>query len=259
MLSLRVYPVGESHSVVSDSLRPHGLYSPWNSPGQNIGVGSHSLLQGMFPTQGSNPGLPHCGRILYQLSHKGSPRILEWAATWTRVSCIAGGFFTNWDMRETQGLPSMVPIHMADLLGSPWCQYEHSIQLTCQGEGPLWDCLLHRTGYPGDTLGLWELRHGQLCRACPVACQWSWWASRHTGSVGFCPLDLWGHVALRQRANSHGEAWLICCFRGEIQGGGKCISNSIWKDRRGNSEGKDTLNSFIHVLKTIWITFSPFF
>ena len=42
----------ESHSVVSNSLWPHGLYSPWNSPGQNTGVGSHSLLQGIFPTQG---------------------------------------------------------------------------------------------------------------------------------------------------------------------------------------------------------------
>ena len=40
----------ESSSVVSDSLRPHGLYSPWNSPGQNTGVGSLSLLQGIFPT-----------------------------------------------------------------------------------------------------------------------------------------------------------------------------------------------------------------
>ena len=62
-----------SHSVVSDSLRPHGLYSPWNSPGQNTGVGSLSLLQGIFPTQGSNPGLPHCRQILYQLSHLGTP------------------------------------------------------------------------------------------------------------------------------------------------------------------------------------------
>ena len=50
----------ESCSVVSDSLRPHGLYSPWNSPGQNTGVGSHFLLQGIFPTQGSNPGVLHC-------------------------------------------------------------------------------------------------------------------------------------------------------------------------------------------------------
>ena len=61
-----------SHSVVSDSLRPHGLY-PWDSPGQNTGVGSLSLLQGIFPTQGSNPGVRHCRWILYQLSHQGRP------------------------------------------------------------------------------------------------------------------------------------------------------------------------------------------
>ena len=64
-------------SAVSNSLGRHGLYSPWISLGQNIGVGSLSL-HGIFPTQKSNPGLPHCGQILYQLSHKGSPRILEW-------------------------------------------------------------------------------------------------------------------------------------------------------------------------------------
>ena len=61
----------ESCSVVSNSLRPHGQYSPWNSPDQNTGVDSLSLLQGIFPTQGSNPGLPRCMQILYQLSHKG--------------------------------------------------------------------------------------------------------------------------------------------------------------------------------------------
>ena len=54
---------------MSDSLQPHGLYSPWNFPGQNTGVGSLSLLQGIFLTQGSNPGLLRCRRILYQLSH----------------------------------------------------------------------------------------------------------------------------------------------------------------------------------------------
>ena len=55
--------------------------TPWatqsmDSPGQNTGVGSHSLLQRIFPTQGSNPGLPQCRRILYQLSHKGSPKCI---------------------------------------------------------------------------------------------------------------------------------------------------------------------------------------
>ena len=56
------------------TLRPQGLYSPWDSPGQNTGVGSLSLLHGIFSTQGStNPGLPHCRQILYQLSQQGTP------------------------------------------------------------------------------------------------------------------------------------------------------------------------------------------
>ena len=69
------YPewVSKSHSVVSDSLWPRGLYNPWNSPGQNTGVGSRSLLQRIFPTQGSNIGLLNCRQILYHLSHQGSP------------------------------------------------------------------------------------------------------------------------------------------------------------------------------------------
>ena len=60
---------GESCFVLSDSLQPHGLQSPWNSPGQNTGVGSHFRPHGIFPTQGSNPGLPHCRWVLYRLSH----------------------------------------------------------------------------------------------------------------------------------------------------------------------------------------------
>ena len=65
----------EIHSVVSDSLRPHGLYSPWNSLGQNTGVGSLALLQWISPTQELNQGLLHCRRILYQLSYQGSPLV----------------------------------------------------------------------------------------------------------------------------------------------------------------------------------------
>ena len=74
---------------------------------------SLSFLQGIFPTQGLNPDFPHCRRIFNQLSHKGSPRILEYVAypfssgtsqpnNRTGISCIAGGFFTNWVMREAQ-------------------------------------------------------------------------------------------------------------------------------------------------------------
>ena len=48
-------------------------FYPWNSPGKYSGVGSHSLLQGIFPTQSQNPGLLHCRQILYDVSHQGSP------------------------------------------------------------------------------------------------------------------------------------------------------------------------------------------
>ena len=61
----------ESRSAVSDSLQSHTLYSPWDSPGQNTGVGSLFLLQGIFPTQESNWCLLHCRQILYQLSYQG--------------------------------------------------------------------------------------------------------------------------------------------------------------------------------------------
>ena len=61
----------ESRSVLTGCLWPYGLYSPWHPPGQNTGVGSLSLLQGIFPIQGSNPGVLHCKRILYHLNHQG--------------------------------------------------------------------------------------------------------------------------------------------------------------------------------------------
>ena len=80
----------ESCSVVSDSLWPHGLYSPWNSPGQNTGVGSLSLLQRIFPNQGSNPGLPHCRWILYQLSY---------LTVWITTNC--GKSLKRWEYQTT--------------------------------------------------------------------------------------------------------------------------------------------------------------
>ena len=86
---------------------PPGSSTHSDSPGKNIWVGCHALLQGIFPTQGLNPGLLHCRWILYRLSHQGSPRIWEWVAypfsrgtSWPRnrtgVSCIAGRFLTSW-------------------------------------------------------------------------------------------------------------------------------------------------------------------
>ena len=88
----------ESLSVMSDSLLPHGLYSPWNSLGHNTGVGSLSLLQEIYPNQGWNPGLPHCRQILYQLSH-------QWksvAETWKMLGFLASGGeeFTPGPMRR---------------------------------------------------------------------------------------------------------------------------------------------------------------
>ena len=82
-----IYINCESCSVMSDSLPPHGLYNPWSSPGQNTGVGSPSLLQGIFPTQGSNPGLLHCRQILYYLSHEGSPSYISYMNV-KLLSCV---------------------------------------------------------------------------------------------------------------------------------------------------------------------------
>ena len=87
--------------------------SPRNYPDQNTEVGSISLLQGIMLTQELNWDLLHCRWIIYQLSHKGRLRILEWVAypfsrgssqprNWTGVSCIAGIFSTNWTFREAQ-------------------------------------------------------------------------------------------------------------------------------------------------------------
>ena len=98
----------ESGSVMSDSLGPHGQSTEFS---RNTGVSSCSLLQKIFPTQGSNMGIQHCRQILYQLSHQGSPRMLAWVAypfcrgssqprNRARVSCIEGRAFTNGAVRD---------------------------------------------------------------------------------------------------------------------------------------------------------------
>ena len=75
VISPNNYSESESCSVMSDSLQPHGLSAEFSS--QNTGVGSLSLLQGIFPTQGSNPGLLYCRWILHQLSYQESPKQLQ--------------------------------------------------------------------------------------------------------------------------------------------------------------------------------------
>ena len=158
----------QSCSAVSDFLWPHRLYSPWNSLGQNTGVGSLSLLQGIFPTQGSNPDLLHRRWILYQLSHKGSPRILEWVAypfssrsSWPRnrtgVSCIPGGFFTDWAIRDAHNHLKFWPKHIEEM-GASWICGRFRTRITFKelqwspladpfSAGKLWDIHSEQTLY----------------------------------------------------------------------------------------------------------------
>ena len=89
----------ESRSVMSDSLRPHGLYSPWNSLDQNTGVGSLCLLQGILPTQGSNPDLLHHRQTLYQLNSQGSP--LSALVPNRHIPTVGSIFFSQKDTTPT--------------------------------------------------------------------------------------------------------------------------------------------------------------
>ena len=100
----------ESHSVMSDSLWPHGLYNPWNSPGQKTGVGSLSLLQGHFPNPGIEPRSPALQADSLPAEPQGESKntgvgnlsLYQWifpTQELNRVSCIAGRFFTDWAIR----------------------------------------------------------------------------------------------------------------------------------------------------------------
>ena len=97
----------------SDLAAAAALYSPWSSPDLNTGVGSLSLLQRIFPTQGSNPGLLHCGWILYQLSHKSSLRILEWVAYPFSSGSSEPRNWTGSPALQVDSLPT-------ELSGKPW-------------------------------------------------------------------------------------------------------------------------------------------
>ena len=91
--------MSESCSVMSNSLQPHGrwparIFCLWSSSGKNTGVGSHSLFQGIFPTQRLNPGLLHCRQILYWLNHQGSPCSCQYHIVLVTISlqyCLKSG------------------------------------------------------------------------------------------------------------------------------------------------------------------------
>ena len=115
----------------SPAFQADSLLSELPGKPKNTGVGSHAPFQGIFPTQGSNPGLLHWRQILYHLSYQGSPWILKWVdypfargssrpRNGTRVSCLADGFFTNWAIREC---PCGIYCHCKNTkLSSPWAR-----------------------------------------------------------------------------------------------------------------------------------------
>ena len=98
-----------SHSIMSDSFGPHGLQParllwPWDSPGKNTGVGFHFFLQGIFPTQGSNPGVPRCRQILYHLSHQGS--WMRWSKDIKHTHTQLRGYISLSAFKNAKGNPS---------------------------------------------------------------------------------------------------------------------------------------------------------
>ena len=141
---------------MSDSLRPHGLYSPLNSPGQNTGVGSLSLLQGIFPTQGLNPDLLHWGqRPLYQLSHQGSIKMemqffsekamaphsstLAWKIPWTEEP---GGLQSMGSLRVGHDWAASLSLFTFMRWRRKWQPTPVFLPGESQGEGSLVGCRL---------------------------------------------------------------------------------------------------------------------
>ena len=144
---------------LSDPSWPHGLYSPWTSPVQSTGVGRRSLLQGIFPTQGSNLGLLHCRRILYQLSHRGSPRSLLGAclsvtldtracwtlrAHWSRQACasvLGRALGSVGKGTEAEGWAWLVPTRLPQhdyCTGFPtslWACWDWALDVSASGVG----------------------------------------------------------------------------------------------------------------------------
>ena len=145
-------------------------------------MGSCSLLQRIFPTQGLNPGLPHCRQILYQLSHKGSPRLVEWVAypfsrgsSWLRnqtgVSCIAGRFFTNWDIREAYNSRATLKIIGTNATEVFWVNMSKQIPLLCSSQSWISSCI--------SKYSVTIVRKSWEIPCSPN----SWWQCRYTASL----------------------------------------------------------------------------
>ena len=128
--SIFEYAYHESCSGVSDSLQPHEPCSPWNSPGRNTGMGSCSLHQGIFPTQGSNSGLPHCRRTLYQLSPREALHTMK-------KHVIQILLFRTWSLHLFP--PSVIFPHTWDYTVSLSLKYPKLLPL----ERQIWDLFSH--------------------------------------------------------------------------------------------------------------------
>ena len=124
---------------MSNSLRSHGLYSPWNSLDQNTRLGSLSLLQGIFPTQRFNPGFPHCRWLLFQLSHKGSPRAPTIPVFHPPLEAERSMNITTNDIAE-------VPMTPDPPVPNPSCHSYRACKLGAQQTSPSFQCskLQHR-------------------------------------------------------------------------------------------------------------------
>ena len=144
----------ENSSVMSDSLWPHGLYSPWNSPGQNTGVGSLPLLQRIFPTQGSNPVLPHCRQILYQLSHKGSSGWIE-----THWTSNPGTMSPSWALYFRDSTLAFLYLSFLTMWGI-WEEWRRGKKVISPCQSPV-----HATpsGTPDPCPNVWHLLAGPCC------------------------------------------------------------------------------------------------
>ena len=167
-----LYLVAQSRLILCNptDCSPPGSSIHGDSSHKNTGVGCHAFLQGIFPTQGSKPGLPRGRWILYRLSHQGSPRILKWVAypfssgsswprNWIRVSCIAGRFFSSWATREAL-LMNCWPDILEDVaqLGFAWCFFSW-LDWGCgfRGGRQLMQSAVLMTLYQGYVLPTWHI------------------------------------------------------------------------------------------------------
>ena len=171
----------------------------WDFPGKSTGVGCLSLLQGIFPTQGSNPGLLHCGQILYPLSHEGSAntgqssrsflqgslrdqRIEPWSLAMQADSLPAeppgtwgplpsGAWLAPWERRRVSRLPTRLDMERDQskwlrLGRSAWACW-HGVSGASQGQqARLWRCL-----------GGWEPRLSRQPRQSFSSCLGAAWKS----------------------------------------------------------------------------------